>query len=1132
MTASDETPVAPVRERGRKRQMAKRIGAHSLLFCFLFVGVLLVGLYFALGRTVEAPEWVRERIKEQAAQNLEHIQVQFGTLEFKLHNGWQPRVRVANVQVTDLNGLEIVSFNQLEGAFAFEPLLRGKIRPVQLEIAGIVATLNRSAEGNLSLRGGPDLSSPAQEAPSFAALLSELDLVILSRQMSSLKSVDVQALTLRYEDISSGRAWTIDGGRARLDREDDLLTLSADLALLSGTAGIATVEANYTSDLGSPSAEFGVTITDMDAADIAAQSPAFAWLEALRAPISGSMRSGLDEQGKLIPLNATLSIGAGVLQPTDATSPVPFTSAQTYFTYVPQERMLRFDELSVESEWATGRAEGTAWLGGLENGSLEDLVAQLRLSQLALNPAKLYDEPIALTQADADLRLTLDPFRIELGQALLTLDDRSMNARGHLLAEEDGWRFSLDGQSDTLSLTDVTGYWPETMATATRSWIVDNVIEGNLSTIDVALRGGTGTTVSSFISLDYDDAVVRYVKSLPPVTQAAGQISLLDNRLVVAVDEGKVEPPSGGVMDVAGTSFIIPDILVRGGTPSNVELNTKSSVSAVLSLLDMPPLNILSKAGLPTDLAEGTALVEGVLNLPIKRGMKTSDVTYDISGTFLDVESQNLIEGRTLAAPFLVVEADTKEVVVGGPGTLDGVPFEAAWRQEIGTGAPAKVNGTIQVSQNALDTFRITLPPGTVRGSGPADIDITLNRDGPASFTLNSTLAQIGLNMPPLGWSMSQRATGRLSVAGVLGDTPRIDNFTLNAPGLSATGSVRLNQSGGLAEAQFSRVQLANWLDAPVSLIGRGPGAAPSVVVRGGEIDMRRASFGSGGGTGGGQSGPLTLSLNKLQINDTIALTNFAGQFSLNGGLDGRFTAQVNGGPSVEGRVVPQNGRSAIRIQSKDAGGVVAAAGLLQQARGGDMSLTLLPVGAEGTFDGSLRISETRVKKAPVMADLLSAISIVGLLEQLSGDGMLFSKVEADFRLTPSRVVLSKASAVGPSMGISMDGTYGVTEKRLDMRGVISPVYFLNGIGSIFTRRGEGLIGFNYRLRGTADTPAVQVNPLSALTPGFFREIFRAPPPEIPKEENESSGSTPEAFKAEETEPKKERRRFRSSADR
>lgn len=63
------------------------------------------------------------------------------------------------------------------------------------------------------------------------------------------------------------------------------------------------------------------------------------------------------------------------------------------------------------------------------------------------------------------------------------------------------------------------------------------------------------------------------------------------------------------------------------------------------------------------------------------------------------------------------------------------------------------------------------------------------------------------------------------------------------------------------------------------------------------------------------------------------------------------------------------------------------------------------------------------------------------------------------------------------------------------MQGVISPVYLLNGFGAVLTRRGEGLFGFNYTLRGTADDPQVQVNPLSILTPGMFRELFRAPAP-------------------------------------
>jgi hypothetical protein len=64
------------------------------------------------------------------------------------------------------------------------------------------------------------------------------------------------------------------------------------------------------------------------------------------------------------------------------------------------------------------------------------------------------------------------------------------------------------------------------------------------------------------------------------------------------------------------------------------------------------------------------------------------------------------------------------------------------------------------------------------------------------------------------------------------------------------------------------------------------------------------------------------------------------------------------------------------------------------------------------------------------------------------------------------------------------------------MQGVLSPIYILNGIGSLFTRRGEGLIGFNFNLTGPASNPTVAVNPLSVFTPGMFREIFRRPPPQ------------------------------------
>jgi hypothetical protein len=145
-----------------------------------------------------------------------------------------------------------------------------------------------------------------------------------------------------------------------------------------------------------------------------------------------------------------------------------------------------------------------------------------------------------------------------------------------------------------------------------------------------------------------------------------------------------------------------------------------------------------------------------------------------------------------------------------------------------------------------------------------------------------------------------------------------------------------------------------------------------------------------------------------------------------------------------------------------------------------------------------LRIEGPRLRDAPAMAELLNLISVVGLLEQLGGDGINLGTVDARFTLTPGRLTLMEGAAVGPSLGISMDGIYDTNARQFDMQGVVSPLYMVNGlVGALFAPRREGLFGFSYRLTGTAQQSNVSVNPLSILTPGIFREIFRRPPPEL-----------------------------------
>ncbi|MDE0695162.1 MAG: hypothetical protein OXH76_04925, partial [Boseongicola sp.] len=214
-------------------------------------------------------------------------------------------------------------------------------------------------------------------------------------------------------------------------------------------------------------------------------------------------------------------------------------------------------------------------------------------------------------------------------------------------------------------------------------------------------------------------------------------------------------------------------------------------------------------------------------------------------------------------------------------------------------------------------------------------------------------------------------------------------------------------------------------------------------------------------------------------------------------GFSGAIESRVNGRTEIAGRFVPTDGGTAIRIQSDDASGVLRDMGITPNAREGVLDLAMVPVpGAGGkTYDGEFQISDLRLRKAPAMAELLDAISVVGLLDQLDGPGIKFANVDGRFRLTPGQIRIHEAAAVGGSLGLSASGSYQLDTRELDVEGVISPVYFLNAIGSIFSRRGEGLFGFNYRVAGSTDDPKVSVNPLSILTPGMFREIFRANPP-------------------------------------
>ena len=1078
---------------GRTRR--GRASLWLLLSLALLVAVSGFGLLAVTGRPLTLPVWAVAEAEARLNRALAPaLSVSLGGVVVTVGTDWVPRVRLDDMRLLQRDGRTLLSLPEARVSFDPGALMRGRVNPRSIVLSGARVTLRRLPDGRFDLAlGGQGGDLPVS---SYAELRAATDRIFALPVLADLRRIEAEAMTLTLDDRRAGRRWQVGDGRLALANGPDRRALELALTLHGGP-GRAPAQAvlTFVTTPNSPEARLSAQVDRVAAADIAAQALPIAWLEVLDAALSGRFAAALDGEGRLTRLEAELDSDAGALRPTPEARPIGFDRAGLAFAYDPASERINLTRLAVQGPSLRLKASGHAYLPGVSAGLPDALLAQIRFQDASADPEGLFESPVHFSEGALDLRMRLDPFRVEIGQLALVEQGRRLWGRGSVSADADGWRVAFDMGLNRIAHGDLLALWPLSLVPKTRKWVSQNVQEGQLFEVKAGLRMAPGTEPHLSLGYEFRRGDVRFLKTLPPIEEGSGYAVIEDRRYLMVLEEGHVTPPQGGPIRVTRGLFDVPDVTQRPAL-AHVRINSESGVTAALSLLDQPPFRFLEKAGRPVDLGEGRAVMETELHLPLKPKVAPQEVDFTVKGVVSDFRSDRLVPGRTIVAPRLSLAADRKGLEVAGAGRLGRVPFEATWRMAFGPEAKgrAALDGRVTLTAEAADEFRLGLPAGAVSGSAPAQVSVAMQKGGPSRLTLTSDLAGLALGLPALGWSKPAGGAGRLEVQATLGKPVSVDRLVLEGGGLSASGRVAMRGDGTLDAVRLDRVRLNGWLDAPVTLAGRGAGKAPEVRVQGGTVDLTRLKPGGGGGAGGGAPVPILARLDRVQVTGGIALTGFEGRFGTQGGFNGTFRAQVNGRAAVEGMVVPMHGRSAVRLTSADAGGVLASAGIFPDARGGRLDLHLTPSGASD-YIGRAQVAQFRVTNAPVLAALLNAVSVVGLLEQLNGEGLLFSDGDAEFRITRGAVEIGQAAAVGASMGVSLAGVYRASDRMLDLQGVISPIYLLNGIGSFLTRRGEGLFGFNYTVRGSADRPAVSVNPLSILTPGMFREIFRRPAP-------------------------------------
>ncbi len=192
-----------------------------------------------------------------------------------------------------------------------------------------------------------------------------------------------------------------------------------------------------------------------------------------------------------------------------------------------------------------------------------------------------------------------------------------------------------------------------------------------------------------------------------------------------------------------------------------------------------------------------------------------------------------------------------------------------------------------------------------------------------------------------------------------------------------------------------------------------------------------------------------------------------------------------------------------LKVTAVNAGEVLSALLPGSNLTGGALLITAHRESPDSPIKGHAKLEEYVVTQSKALTGLLQVASIGGALEALQGNGLEFSRLESDFMFSEQDRVLgiSELQTHGSALGITADGTVDFSAHKIDIKGAVVPASRIQralgkipGLGVILTgTKKEGLFAVNYRIKGPFSKPDISVNPLSGLTPGILRDMFRIP---------------------------------------
>ena len=746
-----------------------------------------------------------------------------------------------------------------------------------------------------------------------------------------------------------------------------------------------------------------------------------------------------------------------------------------------------------------------------EKEGLKEASLILTLEQGKINIPSLCKQPIDINKGGLEVfysnsHLQVKKLEVQTGKTYIRA-----TAEGVWNKHSQEMELKSKTEAENVLLNDLDKFWPTNLAITPRQWVIKNIAQGKVpkATLEldslIVLQGKKIDFLQRNLGgiIKIQDATVSYLEEMPKVTQVNGEAVYSLKDFLIKLGSGNIHQ-----LKLKSGSVDIRD-LDKENQNIDIQLTVDGSLSQHLSLVDHKPLEYAKQLSLKPSQVSGEAQTSVHLEFPLLTTITLKEIQVDINSKLFNTKLLNIIEAFPceLYDGKFNLKINNKNMLFEGGGHVCGVPLQITWQKNFDLDSlfDNKVDLTGVIGEQLFNHQKISFVQEFV-GTAPLEIHYLGKKESQGSLHAKINLTNARARI--VGWLKPKMVRGDIELSMEMSNfSPQklnfikanvLDGIHIEGKGLfDNLGLKELNFSHfkvGLTNIHFNLLRGDNQIYR-MNLFGKALNLEPlwqSLLNSSKEklsTDFELKA----------KINDVFLGVDKVIYNSNLNLNYNKGILSY---LDLRAELSKKNPQTIFEVHLSANDMHTrkIKLRTAHGGKLLKAFGIYDDVYRGNLNVLAthddrMP---QDPWQGKFELTDFSLKKAPIMGKLLALAFPTGVVDLFSEKGLPFNHFRSKFSATAKKIVFTKGRANGTSLGLTFAGVVDLQKKNLQLHGSVIPAYHLNTILSKIPIIGElasggkheGLFSVAYTISGNSDKPEITVNPVSILTPGFFRKIF------------------------------------------